>query len=265
MDRFRELVEIMARLRAPGGCPWDREQSHQSLKPYLLEEAYELLEAIDRGSDEKLAEELGDLLLQIVFHAEIAAEDGSFTIDDVVGGISDKLRHRHPHVFADAEVRDSDEVSDNWEQLKREEARKSDRESILDGIPTALPALQRATDVQKRVAKVGFDWDDASGPAGKVREELAEVEEAAGAADADRVAEEIGDLLFAVVNLARLLGVNSEDALRVAVGRFTERFKAMEAMAADRAIRLKGLTLEQLDELWEAVKRDSAATRSEDG
>lgn len=263
MDRFRELAEIMARLRAPGGCPWDREQSHQSLKPYLLEETYEVLEAIDRGGGEKLAEELGDLLLQIVFHAQIAAEHGSFTIDDVAGGISDKLRHRHPHVFADVKVRDSDDVIHNWEQLKREEARNSDRQSILDGIPSALPALQRATDVQKRVAKVGFDWEDASGPAAKVREELAEVEEARAAGAADRIAEEIGDLLFAVVNLARLLGVSSEDALRVAVGRFTERFRAMEAMAADQGIRLKGLTLEQLDELWEAAKQELGAGQEE--
>lgn len=264
MDRFRELVEIMARLRAPDGCPWDGEQSHQSLKPYLLEEAYEVLEAIDQGSSEKLSEELGDLLLQIVFHAQIAAEDGSFTIDDVAERISDKLRHRHPHVFADVKVRDSDEVVHNWEQLKREESPNSDRQSILDGIPTALPALQRATDVQKRVAKVGFDWDDASGPAAKVREELAEVEEARGAPDADRVAEEIGDLLFAVVNLARSLGVDSEDALRVAVGRFSERFRAMEEMAGTRGIRLKGLTLEQLDELWEAAKQGLAATQEEE-
>ena len=265
MDRFRELVEIMARLRAPGGCPWDREQSHRSLKPYLLEETYEVLEAIDQGSDEKLAEELGDLLLQIVFHAQIGAEDGRFTMEDVAGGISDKLRHRHPHVFGDARVQNSEEVVDNWEQLKRAEAGNRGRESILDGIPAALPALQRATDVQKRVAKVGFDWDDASGPAAKVREELAEVEEAKAAGEGERVAEEIGDLLFAVVNLARALGVNSEDALRVAVQRFAERFRTMEKMADGRGIRLKGLSLEQLDELWEAAKQELARTPAEEG
>jgi len=265
MDRFRELVEIMARLRAPGGCPWDREQSHRSLKPYLLEETYEVLEAIDHGSDRKLAEELGDLLLQIVFHAQIAAEAGSFTMEDVAGGISDKLRHRHPHVFGDVRVRDSEEVVDNWEQLKRAEARNHDRESLLDGIPAALPALQRADDVQRRVAKVGFDWDDASGPAAKVREELAEVEEASASGENERVAEEIGDLLFAVVNLARALGVNGEDALRVAVARFAERFRAMEKMADGRGIRLKGLTLEQLDELWEAAKRELAGAPAEEG
>lgn len=264
MDSFRELVAIMARLRAPGGCPWDREQSHESLRPYLLEEAYEVLEAIDQGSHDKLAEELGDLLLQIVFHAQIAAEEGRFTIGDVAAGISAKLRHRHPHVFADAEVRDSEEVIDNWEHLKRAERRNSDRQSILDGIPAALPALRRATDVQKRVARVGFDWDDASGPAAKVREELAEIEEAGAEGDEQRVAEEVGDLLFAAVNLARRLGVDSEDALRVAVARFSERFRAMETMASDRGIQLEGLTLEQLDELWDAVKRGSSAGRAEE-
>lgn len=265
MEQLRRLVDIMARLRAPGGCPWDREQNHDSLKPYLLEEAYEVLEAIDRGNDDKLAEELGDLLLQIAFHAQMAAERGSFTMEDVARGINEKLHHRHPHVFADAIVRDSDEVVDNWEQIKRAEQGNADRASVLDGIPASLPALQKATKVQKRVAKVGFDWDDASGPAAKVREELAEVEEAASGGDADRTADEVGDLLFAVVNLARLLNTDSEDALRLAVERFSGRFRAMEDMAADRGIRLKGLTLEQLDELWETAKQELASARAEEG
>lgn len=265
MEGLRELVDIMARLRAADGCPWDREQDHGTLKPYLLEEAYEVLEAIDEGAGPKLAEELGDLLLQIVFHAQVAAEDGSFTIDDVTGSICRKLRHRHPHVFADVQVRDSAEVVDNWEQIKRGEPLNEGRVSALDGVPAALPALHRATKIQKRAAKVGFDWDDASGPTEKVEEELAEVQEARAGGHTARIAEEIGDLLFAVVNLARLLGVDSEDALRVATGRFDARFRAMEDLAREQGIRMGEKTLEELDELWDAVKAQLAGRDTGEG
>jgi MazG family protein len=254
MDRFEDLVDIMARLRAPGGCPWDREQDHHTLKPYLLEEAYEVLEAIDHGSDVKLCDELGDLLLQIVFHAQLAREEGRFTIGEVTARICEKLRRRHPHVFGEVQVRDSDEVVHNWEAIKRAEPPNADRTSALDGVPAALPALLRATKVQKRAARVGFDWDDAQGPAAKVREELAEVEEAAASGEAERVADEIGDLLFAAVNLARMLEVDSEEALRQAIARFSDRFRAMEEMAEARGVDLHGLSLEQMDEMWEAVK-----------
>jgi len=265
MEGFRELVEIMARLRAPQGCPWDREQDHGSLKPYLLEEAYEVLEAIDGGDDAKLCEELGDLLLQVVFHAQIGAEDGTFTADDVTGSICRKLLHRHPHVFADTVVRDSDEVVDNWEQIKRAEPLNHDRDSVLDGIPSALPALQRATKVQKRVAKVGFDWDDARGPAAKVLEELREVEEAADSGDRARLVDEIGDLLFAAVNLARMLGVDSEDALRLATDRFGRRFRAMEELARERGVQMEGQPLAELDKLWDAVKEQLKVQQPEGG
>ena len=259
MEEFRELVDIMARLRASGGCPWDREQDHQSLKPYLLEEAYELLEAIDAGNDPKLCEELGDLLLQIVFHAQIGSEEDRFDIADVCRGISGKLLNRHPHVFGDVQVRDSDEVIDNWERIKRAEPLNEGRSSVLDGVPHTLPALQKATKVQKRVAKVGFDWDDHHGPADKVREELGEVQRAAEAGDRDALVAEIGDLLFAVVNLARRLGVDSEDALRLAVTRFGERFRLMEQRAEAEGIRMQGLSLAELDELWDAAKAELKA------
>jgi len=254
MDSFDDLVGIMARLRAEGGCPWDREQDHQSLKPYLLEEAYEVLEALDHGSAEKLCDELGDLLLQIVFHAQIATEGKGFTIRDVAARICEKLRRRHPHVFAEVQVRDSNEVVRNWEAIKRAEPPNADRASAVDGVPAALPALLRATKVQKRAAKVGFDWDDARGPADKVREELGEVEQAVAEGDRARVAEEIGDLLFAVVNVARLLEVDSEDALRTAVTRFARRFRAMEQMAEAEGLELKRMTLAEMDELWGRAK-----------
>ena len=256
MDSFDDLVGIMARLRAPGGCPWDREQDHRSLKPYLLEEAYEVLEAIDHASDEKLCGELGDLLLQIVFHAQIAAEEDRFTVQDVAARICEKLRRRHPHVFAEVRVRDSDEVVHNWEAIKRAEPPNADRVSALDGVPAALPALLQATKVQKRAAKVGFDWDNAEGPAAKVREELAEVRQAAAEGDPTRIAEEIGDLLFAVVNLARMMAVDSEDALRMATARFGQRFRAMEEMAEARGLALSTLSLDELDELWETAKQN---------
>lgn len=256
MEEFRELVGIMARLRSEGGCPWDREQDHESLKPYLLEEAYELLEALDSADQAKLCEELGDLLLQIVFHAQIAAEHGCFDIGDVCRGINRKLLNRHPHVFGDVQVRDSEEVVDNWERIKRSEPLNRERSSILDGIPKTLPALQKAAKVQRRVAKVGFDWDDYRGPAEKVREELAEVERMAGCGDARALAAEIGDLLFAVVNLARRLGVDSEDALRAAVARFGDRFRLMEQKAEAEGIDMDALSLQELDELWEAAKAE---------
>jgi len=259
MEELTELVNLMARLRAPGGCPWDREQDHQSLKPYLLEEAHEVLEAIDRGSDEKLCEELGDLLLQVVFHAQIGAEEGRFDMAEVVRGIAGKLRNRHPHVFGEVQVRDSDEVVDNWERIKRAEPLNLERASLLDGVPVALPALQKATKLQKRVARVGFDWDDHHGPAGKVREELREVECAAEEGDHGKLVAEIGDLLFAVVNLARRLGVESEDALRMAVDRFAERFRWMEQKASGEGIRLQRLSLAELDELWDAAKAELEA------
>lgn len=253
MDSFDELIRVMAQLRAPEGCPWDREQSHRSLRPYLLEETYEALEAIDAEDWARLSDELGDVLLQVVFHAQLASERGDFDIEDVVAGIVAKLRRRHPHVFGTASVSGADEVVDRWEQIKRGEAGCEDRNSALDGIPESLPALQRAHKLQRRAARAGFDWDDIAGPRAKIDEELAEV----AAADAASVEHEIGDLLFAVVNYARFLGVEPESALRRANERFIRRFRSVER-AAGSAERLQAMSLDEMDELWEQAKTEEA-------
>jgi tetrapyrrole methylase family protein/MazG family protein len=259
MRQFDELVEIMARLRGPQGCPWDHEQSHETLTRHLLEETYELLEAIEGGADPALCEELGDVLLQIVFHAQIAAEEDRFTIADVLERINEKLRYRHPHVFGEVEVADSAEVLHNWEELKQAEEDKPARESALDGVPAALPALQRAEKLQKRASRVGFDWDEASGPRAKVEEELAELDEARAQGDPLRVAEEMGDLLFAIVNLTRFCGVHAEEALREANRRFTRRFEAVERAVAAAGQDLADLTLEELEDLWQDAKAEAAS------
>ncbi len=254
MNEFDRLVQIVAQLRGPGGCPWDREQDHDSLKQYFLEEVYEALEAIDAREDSKLCAELGDVLLQILLHAQIAAEAGRFDIGDVVRRISEKLIYRHPHVFADGQVADSNEVVYNWEQLKRDEVETGRRESLLDGIPRSLPALQRAQALHKKVAKVGFDWDDASGPWAKLREELDELEQAVDSDDPEAVARELGDVLIAVVNLSRLLGVAAEDALRQGNARFEERFREIERRAAAAGQELSEMPLAEMDRLWEEAK-----------
>lgn len=252
MTQFDELVEIMRALRAPGGCPWDREQTHESLKPYLLEETYEALEAVDSGDPQKLCAELGDVLLQVVFHAQLGAESGRFDIRDVCERINRKLRYRHPHVFGDVTVTDSAEVITNWEQLKRQEAETGRRESALDGVPQAMPALMRAQELQKKAARVGFDWEDVEGPLAKVEEELGELKRAR---EAGEIAHELGDLLFAVVNVARFLGVDAEDALRQACARFSWRFRQVEAAAREAGRELHGMDLAEMDELWEAAKK----------
>jgi MazG family protein len=245
--RLLELVRVMARLRGPDGCPWDREQTHQTLVKYLLDETYELIEAIESGAQGHVAEELGDLLLQVVFHAQMAADAGDFDVDDVAGGIVTKLITRHPHVFGDLEVEGASEVVANWEVIKDHE---KGRTSVLEGVPEALPALAYATKLQKRAAKVGFDWDDAKGPAEKVREELAEIE----AATPDRLEEEVGDMLFAAAALARKLGVGPETAVRRTSRKFRDRLSHMERAAAERGISLKDLSAEELDALWNEAK-----------
>lgn len=244
----------MARLRAPGGCPWDAQQTHQSLRPYLLEEAYEVLEAIDEGDLARLAGELGDLLLQVVFHAQVAQDAGLFDIEDVCRKIADKLEFRHPHVFGDVTVRDADEVLTNWEALKRTETEHRTRESALDGVPKHLPALQQADELQKKAAKVGFDWQDYLGPLTKIDEELQEVREAQAAEDQAALQHEVGDLLFAVCNYARFLNVDPESALREANGRFSSRFRDVEAQAKAGEKPLAQMTLAEMDVLWEAAK-----------
>ena len=246
----------MARLRSPAGCPWDREQTHESLKRYVLEETYELLEAIDSGDPGKIANELGDLLLQVVFHAQLASERGDFDLDTVAERIVSKLVHRHPHVFGATTVKDADEVVTNWERLKAREPEARDRESVLDGVPPTLPALMRAAEVQKRASRVGFDWEDVAGPLDKIDEETRELRAAHANADAGGLAEEIGDLLFAVVNASRFCGVDPEDALRQTMEKFGRRFRRIEDRARSSGRDLREMSLEEMDQIWEEAKAD---------
>ncbi|CCO08627.1 nucleoside triphosphate pyrophosphohydrolase [Desulforamulus hydrothermalis] len=249
------LVEVMAALRAPDGCPWDKEQTHQSLKPYLIEETYEVIDALDQGQMYKICEELGDLLLQIVFHAQIASENKQFDMNDVVNAITEKMLRRHPHVFGTAQVNSSQEVLLNWDKIKaREQAGQASRQSYLGHVPRALPALLRANKVQAKAARVGFDWPDYTGAAAKVSEELEEVRQALAAGQERAVAEELGDLLFAVVNLARLLNINPEEALGKTTDKFIKRFQYIEQQARQRGLELERLTLEQMDQWWEEAK-----------
>ncbi|MCA8921047.1 MAG: nucleoside triphosphate pyrophosphohydrolase [Planctomycetes bacterium] len=242
----------MDRLRDPGGCPWDREQTPETLRRYLLEECFELLEALDQGDPKAIQEELGDVLLQVAFHARITQEQGAYHFGDVAQGIADKLLHRHPHVFGDVEVADAAAVEANWEQLKQAE-KQDERSSLLDGIPAALPALLQAHKVQERAARVGFDWPDVEGPLAKLDEELGELREALAGDDPREVAAELGDALFTLVNLARHLGLSAEDCLRETSARFGARFRRMEA-AAGRP--LAEHAPPELEALWERAKRE---------
>jgi len=262
MDR---LLDLMARLRAPDGCAWDREQTPATLKPQMLEECYEVMEAIDAGSPGHLTEELGDLLLHIVFQAQIAREAGGFTFADVANGIAEKLVRRHPHVFGDRKVADSAGVVAQWHQLKKVE--KPERESALDGVPRALPALMRAEALQKKARRVGFDWPDVRGALDKVREEVAEVtkeiesDPAFARANegkfthAPATAEEIGDLLFSIVNLTRHLKLDAEELLTGANDKFARRFRAVEVRIKATGKAMGDCTLEELDAAWNAVKK----------
>jgi len=250
-----ELVEVMRRLLAPDGCPWDREQTLATLRPYLLEESYELLEALDSGDPTHHREELGDLLFQIVFQSAIRQAEGAFTIDDVARGIADKLTRRHPHVFGDATVRDSAHVLSNWQaQKQKEKARKH----TLEGVPVALPALARAQKLTERASHVGFDWPDAVGPRAKIDEELREVDLALAAGDRDAAEAELGDLLFSVVNLARKVGVDAESALRGSARRFESRFAHVEERLAERGKTPRESSLAEMDELWNEAKARAA-------
>lgn len=256
-QRFIELLDVMARLRGEGGCPWDRAQTRETLRPFLLEEAYEVVEALEAGDPAALREELGDLLFQVVFHVRLAEERGEFTWDELLDALIRKMVRRHPHVFADARVDTPQEALAQWEAIKQGEVAQR---SVLDGVPRTLPALLRAQRVQDRAARVGFDWRQAREALAKVREELAELDEALGAERADAVEAELGDLLFAAVNVARLAGTDPERALQRAVERFAERFRRMEAAAGERGVGLGALSLEELEQLWvEAKARDSRA------
>ncbi len=249
------LVNVLRKLRGEGGCPWDREQTHLSLRPYLLEETYEVLEALNSGEMYKICEELGDLLLQIVFHAQVASEDGHFDINDVIGGITEKMTRRHPHVFGKLRVNSSREVEIHWEEIKRRERKdEGERHSFLEGIPDEFPALLKAGKVQSKAAKVGFDWPDHEGALAKVKEEFGEVVTALETKNMLSVEEEIGDLLFAVVNMARLLGVDSENALIRAIDKFKSRFYYIEQKSEDLGVELPKMSLKEMDILWEEAK-----------
>src|SRR6266487_308085 len=260
---FEKLVTVQARLRAPNGCPWDREQTHQSLRTYLVEEAYEVLEALESGNDAKFAEEMGDLLLQIVFHSQIAREEGRFTVAEVIREIHNKMIRRHPHVFGKTRAKDSAEVLRNWEQIKAEERRsngnKSDAKagkgdaqevSLLDGISRALPATLEGFQLTRRASRIGFDWDDAGGVFRKLHEEAEELKDALGEEDQLRMEEELGDLLFAAVNLSRFLKIDPEIALKKANAKFSRRFRAMEKLALETGREFKDLRREEMEALW---------------
>ena len=252
-DGFARLMQLMRKLRGPGGCPWDAEQTHESLKRYLLEETYEVMEAIDAGSPEMLMEELGDLLLQPVFHAVIAEENGEFSMDDVLRILCDKLIRRHPHVFADLRVNDIDQLVANWERIKKKE-KGEERRSALAGIPSHLPALLRAQKVSEKAARVGFDWDHLDPVFAKVLEELKELEETLFTGDQERMEAELGDLLFAIVNLGRFLSLNPEEALRKTITRFTKRFSHIENTLHAQGKSLHDASLDEMDALWEEAK-----------
>jgi len=264
---FEKLVAVQARLRAPGGCPWDREQTHQSLRTYLIEEAYEVLEALESGNDAKFAEEMGDLLLQIVFHSQIAREEGRFTVADVIREIHEKLIRRHPHVFGEARAKDSREVLRNWEQIKAEEHRSnrkdrsragkspSDEPSLLDGVSSALPATLEGFQLTRKAARNGFDWTDATGVIAKMLEETEELKTALKTKNQPKIEDELGDLLFAAVNLSRFLHIDPEIALKKANAKFSRRFRTMEASARETGREFKDLPREEMEALWNATKK----------
>jgi len=250
---FEELVAIMRKLRAPGGCPWDAEQTHESLTRYLLEETYEVMEAIDEKSPQHLKEELGDLLLQPVFHAAIAEESGDFTINDVIGTLCDKLIRRHPHVFGDLEIKDSEAQIENWERIKQQE-KEDERPSALSGVPDHLPALLKAHKISEKASRVGFDWEHADQVLAKVMEELHEFEEAWAGGNPARMEDELGDLLFAIANLGRFLSLNPEEALRKTINRFQKRFSYVETELLRQGVPMQNASFEEMNTLWEKAK-----------
>jgi len=263
---FEKLVDLQARLRAPKGCPWDREQTHATLRTYLIEEAYEVLEALESGDDVKFAEEMGDLLLQIVFHSQIAREEGRFTVSDVIREIHEKMVRRHPHVFGEKRARDAAEVLKNWEQIKSEERRakgegktasrkKEKPGSLLDGISRGLPATLEGFQLTRRAARIGFDWESMEGVLEKMEEESAELRDAVKDKQQGRMEEEMGDLLFAAINLARFLQVDPEIALKKANAKFSRRFREMERLSAANGRALAEVPRGEMESLWEQAKR----------
>lgn len=253
---FRNLVNIVKKLRSPDGCPWDREQNLYSLKDYVIEETFELIDALDRQDIENIKEELGDLLLHVLFHSLIAEEENLFTLNDVIKTISDKLIRRHPHVFGDIKVNNSEEVMINWEKIKKEE-KNTKSKSILDDIPSKLPSILRSYKLQEKARKVGFDWQNSDECMQKVDEEYNELKEAIKTGDLQEIEHEIGDLIFALINLSRFLNINADEALRKANNRFIERFKFIEKKLAERGLKPEDVSLKELDELWDIAKNNN--------
>jgi MazG family protein len=254
--QFHALVQIMERLRAHNGCPWDREQTRETLKPFLIEEAYEVVEAIDEGDPKQIMEELGDLLFQVVFHAQIAAERREFTIGQVLAATADKMVRRHPHVFGDGTASTAGEVLEQWEELKRKErnATAAVPVSVLDGVPRELPGLLRAQRLQDKASRVGFDWPEISGVTAKIEEELGELREAMRSAAPEEVEQELGDVLFSLVNLARFLNLSAEEVLRKSITRFSARFQHMEKALQRDGRQLGTVGLEEMERLWQQAK-----------
>lgn len=251
-----DLIDIVEILRSPEGCPWDREQDHKSIRRDFLEETYEVIEAINKNDKELLLEELGDVLLQVVFHTQIEREQGNFELSDVADGICKKMIERHPHVFGEVKADTSEQVLENWDVIKkRTKKQKSQTESMLS-IPREFPALMRADKVQKKASKVGFDWDNVDGAFDKISEELAELKTAVANGDEENMREELGDLLFSVVNVSRFIGVDSEEALTNSTDKFIDRFSKVEKMADERGMNMKETDLSELDKLWDLAKKD---------
>lgn len=249
-----DLLEIMQILRLPNGCPWDREQTHESIKKNFIEETYEVVEAINKNDSHLLCEELGDVLMQVVFHAQIENEKGAFDFSDVTDGVCKKLIERHPHVFADVTVNSTDDVLTNWDAIK---SKSKNRKSVTDkmlSIPRELPALMRAQKLQEKAEKVGFDWDNISGAVDKIKEETKELQKAIEVSDTDNATEELGDLLFSAVNTARFLNIDAEEALTKSSDKFLSRFSIVEKLAKERSIDMKSVSLEELDVLWNEAK-----------
>ncbi len=252
---FDDLIEIMKFLRAPDGCPWDRVQTHESIRSNMIEETYEVIEAIDTKDDDLLKEELGDVLLQVVFHSEMASEENKFTIDDVVNDICQKLVIRHPHVFGDVKAENSQEALKSWDDVKMATKSQNKQSQAMDSVSKALPSLMRATKIQKKAAKIGFDWENVDGALEKVQEETTELITAISNNDIANQSEELGDLLFSVVNVARFIDVDAEKALYDACDKFTNRFRKVEELANARNIDMKTASLSELDSLWDEVKK----------
>ena len=252
---FNDLVQIVRILREPGGCPWDMEQTHQSIRKNFLEETYEVIEAIDTNNKELMQEELGDVLLQVLMHSDMARTEGWFTIDDVANDICAKLIVRHPHVFGDVTVNSTGDVLKNWDDIKRQTKKQRTQSEAMAAIPSVYPALMKAQKVQEKAKKAGFDWDNADGAFLKISEETAELKEALAKGEKSAVQDELGDLLFSVVNVARFCGCEAETSLDMATKKFMERFTITEALAKEKGIDMKSASIETLDELWEEAKK----------